>query len=292
MMSTNHAAQDYARIEQAILYLERQAPRHPALPEIASHVGLSESHFQRLFTRWAGISPKRFLQFQTLAHARQLLAERRSVLDATYEAGLSSAGRLHDLFVTAEAVTPGEFKSGGAGLVIHHGVHDTPFGACVIAVCERGVCALTFLSGRDATEAIAELRARWPNAELQAAPHVTRAYVDRIFAPRRAREADAPLGVLLKGTNFQLKVWEALLRIPMGDAATYEDVAATIGAPKAVRAVGSAVARNPIAYLIPCHRVIRKTGAFGEYRWGPARKRAMLAWEAAQRWGEGERKAG
>ncbi|WP_224364271.1 bifunctional transcriptional activator/DNA repair enzyme AdaA [Hyalangium versicolor] len=275
------ATSDYARIERAIHFLDAHGQNQPPLAEVAAHVGLSPYHFQRLFTRWAGISPKRFLQFQTLENAKQLLTERRSLLDATYDAGLSSGGRLHDLFVTLTAMTPGEFKQGGAGLTLRYGVHASPFGDYLLAVCERGICALRFLTGSSWDEAVAELRAEWPRAALVQAPEATRPYAERIFPQRTPREFQ-PLNLLVKGTNFQLKVWEALLRIPSGAVATYEDIAQAVEAPRAVRAVGSAVGGNPIGLLIPCHRVIRKTGAFGQYRWGLPRKRAMLAWESAR----------
>ncbi len=275
------ATSDYARIERAILYLDAHAQEQPRLAEVAAHVGLSPYHFQRLFTRWAGISPKRFLQFQTLEHAKQLLAERRSMLDATYDAGLSSGGRLHDLFVTLTAMTPGEFKQGGAGLTVQYGVHPSPFGDYLLAVCERGICALRFLTGTSSAEVVSELRAEWPRAALVEAPEATRPFGERIFPSRKPRTIQ-PLSLFVQGTNFQLKVWEALLRIPSGTVATYEDIAQALQMPRAARAVGSAVGDNPIALLIPCHRVIRKTGAFGDYRWGLARKRAMLTWESAR----------
>ncbi|PTL83787.1 methylated-DNA--[protein]-cysteine S-methyltransferase [Vitiosangium sp. GDMCC 1.1324] len=275
------ATSDYARIEQAILFLEQHAREQPRLEEVAASVGLSPYHFQRLFTRWAGISPKRFLQFQTLEFAKQLLAERRSLLEVTYETGLSSSSRLHDLFISLEAVTPGEFKLGGSGLDIHHGVHDSPFGEYLLAVCERGLCGLHFLAGESEDEALRRLQEQWPNASFTESPEVTAAWAGRIF-PSRRRRTPQPLGLLVKGSNFQLKVWDALLRIPPGSVATYQDIATVIGAPGAVRAVGTAVGENPVAFLIPCHRVIRKTGAFGGYRWGAPRKRALLAWEAAR----------
>jgi AraC family transcriptional regulator of adaptative response/methylated-DNA-[protein]-cysteine methyltransferase len=275
------ATSDYARIERAILYLDAHGQEQPRLAEVAAHVGLSPYHFQRLFTRWAGISPKRFLQFQTLEHAKQLLAERRSMLDATYDAGLSSGGRLHDLFVTLTAMTPGEFKQGGAGLTIQYGLHPSPFGDYLLAVCERGICALRFLTGASTAEVLGELRAEWPRAALVEAPGATRLFAEQIFSSRKSREIQ-PLSLFVRGTNFQLKVWEALLRIPSGAVATYEDIARSLQMPRAARAVGSAVGDNPIALLIPCHRVIRKTGAFGDYRWGLTRKRAMLTWESAR----------
>ncbi|MFL5574965.1 MAG: methylated-DNA--[protein]-cysteine S-methyltransferase [Gemmatimonadaceae bacterium] len=283
---------DYARVEQAIRFLDANARRQPSLADVAAHVGLSEAHFQRLFTRWAGVSPKRFVQFQTVEHAKQLLRESRNVLDASWDAGLSGGGRLHDLFVAAEALTPGEYKRGGAGLEIAWGVHATPFGDAFMAVTPRGVCALSFLAeelprGPAVERAVAELAAEWPEAALRGDSSATRPYAARAFAPLAEtrvarRDEPAPLGVVLKGTNFQLKVWNALLRVPPGTVTTYEELAAAAGAPSAVRAVSSALARNAVAYLIPCHRVIRKTGAFGQYRWGAERKRAMLLWEAEQ----------
>jgi AraC family transcriptional regulator, regulatory protein of adaptative response / methylated-DNA-[protein]-cysteine methyltransferase len=280
---------DYARIERAIRFLDEQAHRRPSLAEVAASVGLSEFHFQRLFTRWAGISPKRFVQFQTLAHARELLLTSRSVLGAAYDAGLSSAARLHDLTVTIDAVTPGELRRGGAGLDIAYGVHETPFGSAFVARTERGVCALTFVDaegGRSEAAALAELEVAWPGAALRADAGATSAVIGRMFSPRGARagaDGTAPLALHVRGTNFQVKVWEALLRVPEGAVVAYGELAAAAGRPSATRAVASAVARNPVAYLIPCHRVIRKTGAFGEYRWGAPRKRAMLAWESAMR---------
>jgi AraC family transcriptional regulator of adaptative response/methylated-DNA-[protein]-cysteine methyltransferase len=270
----------YPIIEQALLFLGANARAHPSLAEVAASVGMSEFHFQRLFTRWAGVSPKRFLQFQTLEHAKRLLREQRSLLDVTYEAGLSSPGRLHDLFVSVDAVTPGEFKRGGLGLTIDYGMHDTPFGDCLIAVTDRGVCALGFLGAE--SDAVDDLRDRWPNATLRESPAATEPYAAAIFGDEDARAGAPPLRLHVRGTNFQLKVWEALLRIPAGRVSTYEEIAEAIGSPTATRAVGAAVGANPVAYLIPCHRVIRKTGAFGEYRWGAARKRAMLGWEAAR----------
>jgi AraC family transcriptional regulator, regulatory protein of adaptative response / methylated-DNA-[protein]-cysteine methyltransferase len=285
---------DYSRVEHAIRFLDEYRERRPSLADVAAEVGLSEFHFQRIFTRWAGISPKRFLQFQTLAHARALLRDSHSVLDATYDAGLSGPARLHDLLVTIDAVTPGEVRRLGAGLTIEYGIHPTAFGDALLALTERGVCALFFVDagagGR--AGAMRQLEAQWPGALLRANPEATEPVVRRIFARSESPEnrvADpttlrvgAPLPLLVRGTNFQVKVWEALLRVPEGAVIAYEALAGAVGAPGATRAVASAVARNPVAYLIPCHRVIRKTGAFGEYRWGSARKRAMLGWEAAR----------
>jgi AraC family transcriptional regulator of adaptative response/methylated-DNA-[protein]-cysteine methyltransferase len=278
--STMHPA-DYARIEKAIHYLEGNFRRQPNLKEVAGKAGLSEYHFHRLFTRWAGISPKRFLQFLTATYARGLLRESPDILNAAYDAGLSGPGRLHDLIVNVYAVTPGELKKEGEGVTIRYGVHPSPFGDLMLAITGKGICVLSFLSGRHAGEAGAELRKQWGRAKHVEDPKATKAVVDRIFGPSR-QDGAPPLSVIVKGTNFQVKVWEALVRIPPGCAASYEGIAARIGSPGAARAVGKALARNPVGFLIPCHRVIRKTGAFGDYRWGPARKKAILAWEAAR----------
>ncbi len=271
-----HAVDDYQRIEQAILFLEKNARRKPDLKEIARSVNLSEYHFQRLFKRWAGISPKRFLQALTLERAKEALKNSGSLLAATYDVGLSGAGRLHDLFVNIEAVTPDQFRKRGVGLTIRYGFHPSPFGEAVIAVTDRGISHIAFVPG-GRTRAIREIRKQWKHAELVEDPSATKAYAERLFG---AAKAGTPLTLLLKGTNFQLKVWQALLKIPCGAVVSYEDIARTIGKPRAVRAVANAVAHNPVGYLIPCHRVIRKTGAIGGYGWGVPRKKAMLAWEA------------
>jgi AraC family transcriptional regulator of adaptative response/methylated-DNA-[protein]-cysteine methyltransferase len=288
---------DYIRVESALAYLSENRQTQPSLAAVAEHVGLSEHHLQRLFTRWAGISPKRFLQFQTIASAKSLLRDSRSVLDTTYSTGLSSGGRLHDLFVTLEAVTPGEFKSGGTGLTISTGFHDSPFGECLIAVTDRGICGLSFVVDGDRAAALAELESHWPGATFIEDPRATRSTVRQVFAawsgghwqPNASQDGDVtptPLSLLVRGTNFQVRVWEALLRIPPGTVATYEDIASAVGRAGATRAVGSALARNPVAYLIPCHRVIRKTGAFGGYHWGAARKVALLLRETSAPYGD------
>jgi AraC family transcriptional regulator of adaptative response/methylated-DNA-[protein]-cysteine methyltransferase len=270
-------SEDYQRIEQAILYLEAHYRQQPDLKEIAASIGLSEFHFQRLFSRWVGISPKRFLQFLTKEGAKQMLEHSTNLLDTTYALGLSSPGRLHDLFVTTEAVTPGQYKARGDGLTIRYGFHPTPFGSCLLAVTERGICHLAFVQeGQEA--ALTVLQSEWKRAELHQDPAATETLVERIFTPEQSGKERLPL--FLNGTNFQIKVWEALLRIPAGSVTTYQQVASQIGRPKATRAVGNAVAHNPIAVLIPCHRVIRKLGEFGNYRYGSARKKALLAYEA------------
>jgi AraC family transcriptional regulator of adaptative response/methylated-DNA-[protein]-cysteine methyltransferase len=271
---------EYRRIEKAIHFLEKNFRRQPDLKEVARQVGLSEYHFHRLFSRWAGVSPKRFLQFLTADYARRLLRESANVLDAAHETGLTGPGRLHDLIVNVYAMTPGELKEEGAGLTIRFGVHPSPFGDCLVAVTDRGICAVSFLSVERGREAREKLETRWSRATFRKSQAGTKDVANRIFDPSRWKNG-SPLSVIVRGTNFQVKVWEALVRIPPGCAVSYEQVATRIGAPAGARPVGSAVARNPVAFLIPCHRVIRKTGDFGEYGSGSARKKAILAWEAA-----------
>jgi AraC family transcriptional regulator of adaptative response/methylated-DNA-[protein]-cysteine methyltransferase len=273
-------AEDYRRIEQALRYLEEHFLEQPDLSAAASSIGLSEYHFQRLFTRWVGISPKRFLQFLTKEHAKDLLRQPVDLLEATYASGLSSPGRLHDLFVACEAVTPGEYKTHGAGLTIQYGFHPTPFGECLLARTSRGICALAFVEPGGSEQALKDLRLKWRQARLEENPAATAPTVAQIFQPQEKRAGT--LNLLLNGTNFQIKVWEALLRIPSGSVVTYEDIALSIGMPKAARAVSNAVASNPVAVLIPCHRVIRKDGDFGGYHYGMRRKKALLGWEMAQ----------
>jgi AraC family transcriptional regulator, regulatory protein of adaptative response / methylated-DNA-[protein]-cysteine methyltransferase len=270
-------SEDYLRIEQAILYLENHYKDQPELQEVAANIGLSEYHFQRLFTRWAGVSPKRFLQFLTKEGAKNLLNRSENLLDTTHQVGLSSLGRLHDLFVTAEAVTPGEYKSHGAGLTIRYGIHPTPFGKCLIATTERGICHLSFVQTSEAN-AIDGLVSDWKQAKMIEDYKSTISLIEPIF-DLRYNHRGKPLNVHLRGTNFQLKVWEALLQIPAGEVTTYAGIASRIGNPGATRAVGTAVGHNPIAVLIPCHRVIRKMGDFGNYRYGALRKKALLVRE-------------
>lgn len=273
------SSRDYRRVEAIIHWLDEHHLDQPSLREVAACAGLSEFGLQRLFSRWAGISPKRFLQFLTLEHNKSLLRLSHSILSAGEASGLSSVSRVHDLFVTCHAVTPGEYRRGGAGLEIRYGFHETPFGECLAAASERGLCSLLFVTdGRAATRA--ELEDQWPSARLVQEPAATRAYVDRAFS--RTWSETEPLYVHLKGTGLQIQVWQALLRVPEGSLITYEELAGASGAPRAVRAVASAVARNPIQYLIPCHRVIRKTGAFGKYHGGPERKKALIGWESVR----------
>ena len=283
------AATDYRRVAQAIQFIEDNLQNQPDLKTIADHVGLSEHHFQRLFRRWAGVSPKRFLQFLTLEYAKGLLSNGRpsmggqSLLEVTYESGLSSPGRLHDLFITYEAMTPGEYKRQGAGLTIAYGFHTTPFGEALLAMTDRGICGLYFVQAGNRTQALAAMQANWPRANFQEESAQTEPVVEQIFDSTDPAERQPPsLKLLLRGTPFQVKVWEALLRVPGGRLVSYNDIAAQIGQPTAARAVGNAVGRNPIGYLIPCHRVIRKVGQIGPYRWGSTRKKAIIGWEAAQ----------
>ena len=272
---------DYRRIEKAIRYIEDHTLDQPDLEELAQQVHLSPYYFQRLFTRWAGVSPKRFLQFLTLAHAKRLLKEHGSQLDTAYRIGLSSPSRLHDLFVAVDAVTPGEYRALGCGLEIAYGLHPSRFGRCLLAVTDRGLCGLSFVDEADPERSLQELRRRWPKARFVENLKRTAAMSRRVFSSP-AEEDHAPIPLLLKGTNFQVKVWEALLRIPPGSVTSYHLLAAAIGNPAASRAVGAAVGANPIAYLIPCHRVILSTGAFGNYRYGTLRKKAILGWEQAR----------
>ncbi|HEX6269183.1 MAG TPA: methylated-DNA--[protein]-cysteine S-methyltransferase [Anaerolineales bacterium] len=276
--NTKQLSDDYLRIEQAILYLENHYKDQPSLEEVAANIGLSEYHFQRLFTRWAGVSPKRFLQFLTKEGAKELLGRSENLLDTTHQVGLSSLGRLHDLFVTTEAVTPGEYKSRGAGVTIRYGLHASPFGKCLVAVTERGICHLGFVQASEG-DAIDRLVTDWKEARMIEDYQSTAPLVEPIFdLSYRVK----PLNLHLRGTNFQLKVWEALLQVPAGAVITYEGIAASIGKPSAMRAVGTAVGHNPVAVLIPCHRVIRKVGEFGNYRHGSLRKKALLAREFSQ----------
>lgn len=272
-------------VAAAIERLARDWRTAPDLDRLAAEAGLSAGHFQRLFKQWAGISPKRFAQFVTLGHARHLLKrQEHGLLDAALDLGLSGPSRLHDLFVTCEAMTPGDYKAGAQGLEIRFGFHDSGLGRVLMATTPRGVCWLSFVSGDDAygeAENLRQMRAEWPGARLIEDPAATRPALAALLGLEEG-DAQRPLTVHVKGTNFQIKVWQALLAIPQGGVATYEDVARAIGRPTAMRAVGNAVGANPVSWLIPCHRVIRKTGVLDNYRWGPTRKRTLLAWEAAR----------
>lgn len=265
---------DYQRMADTLAWISEHFEEQPSLSEIAARGGASPHHFQRVFRRWVGLSPKKYVQYLTLERAKASLDASQSVLAATFASGLSSPGRLHDLFVNVDAVTPGEYKRGGAGLVIRHGVHDSPFGRCLLMHTERGICGLAFVD-HDPAQTLAQMAARWPNARFREDVSAGAELAARAFAPGTG---DA-LTVHLHGTPFQIRVWEALLSIPPGAVTTYRALAEHIGNPNACRAVGTANGTNPVSYLIPCHRVIRRSGALGGYRWGLGRKLAMLSRE-------------
>ena len=273
-------SRDYHRIEQVLHNLAETAVQQPDLKKLAAKLKLSEFHFQRLFSRWAGVSPKRFLQFLTLDHAKEVLTKSEALLDVTFETGLSSVSRLHDLFLQCEAMSPGEYKNRGQGLTISYGMHPSPFGQCLIGTTSRGICWFRFIQEGRRREALQELHHQWANANLKNDSENTSPYLARIFNP--IKDYQMPLYLSLKGTNFQIKVWEALIRIPPGGMVSYQQMARQLGMPNGSRAVANAVAANPIQYLIPCHRVIQSMGTFGGYQAGPDRKKALLAWEAAQ----------
>ncbi len=272
--------QDYQRITKAIEFLKNSALDQPTLDAAARQVGLSPYHFQRLFKRFAGVSPKRFLQHLTSEHAKQLLRQSTSVLETSFAVGLSSPSRLHDLLINVEAVTPGEVKSGGEGLLIDYGIHPTPFGDCLLAQTDRGICRLDFIDTDHQQQILQKLQADWPHAQLQKNAQSTAATVAQIF--NSPQTGQTPLTLLLRGTNFQLKVWQALLNIPPGTITSYGHLAKQLGQPTASRAIGTAVGHNPIGYLIPCHRVLRADGNIGGYRWGIERKQAILGCEFSQ----------
>ena len=272
----------YQQIAQAIEHLTTNFREQPSLRELAEKANLSEFHFQRLFTEWAGVSPKKFGQYLTLEHAKTRLRNGAPLAAAAHEAGLSGTGRLHDLFVSIEGVTPGQFRQAGSGMVLAYGVFGSPFGQYVLGAINGKIALLHFLNEGDDPEPI--LAEAWPEAALRPEPTLLQLLADQIFsspATNGAVKKDR-LPVLLRGSAFQLKVWEALLKIPEGNLASYDQIAEAIGQPTAFRAVGTAIGSNPVGYLIPCHRVIKKTGLFGSYRWGAERKLAMLGWEAAR----------
>ncbi len=270
---------DYDRIAKAIKFISENVAVQPKLEDIAAHVHMSPFHFQRLFCRWAGTTPKRLLQVLTLERSKQLMNESASLLDLSNGVGLSSGSRLHDHFVHLEAVTPGEYKNQGKGLRVKYGVHPTPFGTIFIAVTQRGVCRAAFLDSGDASESLTELEDAWPLATLVRNNRATQHAADAI---KGVKTLDRPLSLHVSGTNFQIAVWRALLTIPQGAVVSYSRIASALDRPRSSRAVGSAIAANPVAFLIPCHRVILSDGALGQYRWGQARKQAIQVWERAR----------
>lgn len=281
IVTANEQNINYYRIEQAIKYLEENFQRQPELDEVAEKVHLSPFHFQRLFTEWAGISPKRFLQFLTVDFLKDKLQETRNISEAAEIAGLSSQSRVYDLFTTLEAVTPQEYKSKGSGIHIDYGIHDTPFGQVLIGKTQRGICWLSFL-GQDENfeDQIEAMKSHWHQSVFHHHQEATGALIQQIFNP--SENSKNKLHLFVKGTNFQIKVWDALLKIPIGGVTTYQRIAEKVNSPRANQAVGSAVGANHIAYLIPCHRVIRKDGVLGEYRWNSTRKKSIIGWEMAK----------
>jgi AraC family transcriptional regulator of adaptative response/methylated-DNA-[protein]-cysteine methyltransferase len=272
---------DYETVRRIIEKISLDYRDQPSLDELAAEVGETPGGLQRLFTRWAGLSPKAFLQAVTLDHARRLLDQGMPLLETAYELGMSGPGRLHDLFVTHEGMSPGDYKSRGQGLELRYGFHISPFGMALVMVTDRGLAGLSFNGPGDERAAFEDMRSRWPNATYVESLADTAPYAARIFDPARWR-AEEPLRVVLIGTDFQLSVWEALLGIPMGQARTYSAIAAGIGRPAASRAVGAAIGANPVSFVVPCHRAIGKSGALTGYHWGLTRKRAILGWEAGQ----------
>ncbi|HXY89265.1 MAG TPA: bifunctional helix-turn-helix domain-containing protein/methylated-DNA--[protein]-cysteine S-methyltransferase [Xanthobacteraceae bacterium] len=275
------AASDYEIVQRAIAYVSERFRDQPEVEAIARAVGVDARTLTELFRRWCGLSPKSFLQSVTLDYARRVLRESPNILEASYEVGLSGPGRLHDLFVVHEAMSPGEWKTGGDGLTVYYGFHPSPFGSALVMTTERGLCGLAFADQGGEAAALADMRGRWPNARYVEDSARTVAHAQRIFDAKLWRP-NTPLRVVLIGTDFEIRVWETLLAIPMGKAATYSDIAKKLGNPKASRAVGAAVGKNPVSFVVPCHRVVGKGGALTGYHWGLTRKRAMLGWEAAQ----------
>ncbi len=272
--------EDYSTVAKAIEFLTLNWRDQPPLKEIAHQVGMSETQFHKLFSRWAGMSPKEFIRTLTLQHARSLLADSASVLDTTFEVGLSGPGRLHDLFVRYEAMTPGDFKAGGEGLAIAYGFHGSPFGTCLAMATNRGLAGLAFCDVDDEARNIAleDMMGRWPKAQFYRDEAMTQRFTSRSFN-KENWSIDQPLKLVLIGSDFDVTVWETLLKVPFGRAVTYGDIARHIGRPKAARAVGSAVGRNPISFVVPCHRALRASGAMGGYHWGLTRKHAIIGWE-------------
>ena len=280
MTTANTSADsDYNHVKRAVEYISENWRDHPSLDDVARNAGMSPTHFQKLFTRWAGISPKQFIQAITLDHARDLLRDAASVLDATYEVGLSGPGRLHDLFVTHEAMTPGVYKAKGEGVEIDYAFHASPFGKALLMVTEHGLAGLAFADDGSERDALDDMMSRWPRATYRENKRATARYATRIFEPDMWKE-DTPLRVVMIGTDFEIRVWETLLKIPVGRMTTYSQVAEHIGKPTAARAVGTAVGRNPISFVVPCHRVVGKSGGLCGYHWGLTRKQAILGWEA------------
>jgi len=270
---------DYEIVRRAIEFMTERWREQPSLERLAAHVGMNPLALQKLFTRWCGLSPKAFIQAHTLDHARTLLDADASVLDTSYEVGLSGPGRLHDLFVTHEAMSPGAYKARGEGVTMKWGFHGSPFGYALIMITDRGLAGLAFADPGEERAALADMQSRFPCALYEEDQQATAPYAARIFEPSRWRE-DTPLRIVMIGSDFEVRVWETLLGVPLGHAATYSQIAQKVASPKAARAVGAAVGRNPISFVVPCHRILGKSGALTGYHWGLTRKRAILGWEA------------
>jgi AraC family transcriptional regulator of adaptative response/methylated-DNA-[protein]-cysteine methyltransferase len=277
----NAALRDYDSVRRAIAFISERWRQQPTIEAVADAAGVTPDELHHLFRRWAGLTPKGFMQALTLDHAKSLLKGSASVLDAALDSGLSGPGRLHDLFVTHEAMSPGEWKGGGAGMTMRYGFHPCPFGTALVIATNRGLAGLAFADPGDETAALADMRSRWPNATYVEDRDGTAALAQRIFDTRLWRP-DQPLRVVLIGTDFEVRVWETLLKIPMGCAMSYSDIASRISAPKASRAVGAAVGKNPVSFVVPCHRALGKSGTLTGYHWGITRKQAMIGWEAGQ----------
>jgi AraC family transcriptional regulator of adaptative response/methylated-DNA-[protein]-cysteine methyltransferase len=279
--SQTAALRDYDSVRRAIAFISEHWRNQPTIEAMADAASVTPDELHHLFRRWAGITPKGFMQALTLDHAKGLLRGSASVLDAALDSGLSGPGRLHDLFITHEAMSPGEWKNGGAGMTLHYGFHPSPFGVAIVMTTPRGLAGLAFADGGEEQAALADMTSRWPNATYVEDYLATAPVAQRIFDAKLWR-ADQPLRVVLIGTDFEVRVWETLLKIPMGRAVSYSDIASKINAPKASRAVGSAVGKNPVSFVVPCHRALGKDGKLTGYHWGITRKQAMLGWEAGK----------
>jgi AraC family transcriptional regulator, regulatory protein of adaptative response / methylated-DNA-[protein]-cysteine methyltransferase len=277
----NAALRDYDSVRRAIAFISEHWRTQPTIEAIADSAGVTPDELHHLFRRWAGLTPKAFMQALTLDHAKALLRDSASVLDAALDSGLSGPGRLHDLFVTHEAMSPGEWKHGGSGMMLRYGFHPSPFGTAIVMATSRGLAGLAFADPGAEQAALADMKGRWPNATYVEDYLSTAPLAQRIFVPKLWR-SDQPLRVVLIGTDFEVRVWETLLKIPMGKAVSYSDIANKISAPKASRAVGTAVGKNPVSFVVPCHRALGKDGKLTGYHWGITRKQAMLGWEAGQ----------
>ena len=280
-MTTPSQLEDYAKVCDVIAHVSENWRDQPSLETLAARVKLTPDQLQRLFTRWAGLTPKAFLQALTLDNAKRMLEQSASILDTSLDVGLSGPGRLHDLFVTHEGMSPGAYKNRGEGLRISYGYHPSPFGLALVMASPYGLCGLAFCDAGGEVAALADMTRRWPNAQYAEESAATAPYAAQLFADRNFR-ANQPLRITFIGTDFEIRVWESLLKIPVGQAATYGDIAASVGSPKAARAVGAAVGKNPLSFVVPCHRVLGKSGALTGYHWGLTRKKAILGWEAGR----------